>query len=161
MKPLLRAMLLSPAFRDPANRGALIKSPVELIVGTVHVLGLPVPEKTQLVRMMQGLGQVPFDPPNVKGWAGRRELDHDLHAAAAPAVPAPHRRGHDRVASMDGGMMIDAGPNRRAERRQQVPADDSTMQMMEPRARSRAAACAMPAARRGSARRLPASTPRR
>ena len=70
MKPLLRAMLLSPAFRDPANRGALIKSPVELIVGTVHLLGLPVPEKTQLVRMMQGLGQMPFDPPNVKGWAG-------------------------------------------------------------------------------------------
>ena len=42
----------------------------ELIVGTVHVLGLPVPEKTQLVRMMQGLGQTPFDPPNVKGWPG-------------------------------------------------------------------------------------------
>ena len=70
MKPVLRAMFLSPAFRDPANRGALIKSPVDLVVGTVHVLGLPVPEKTQLARMMQGLGQVPFDPPNVKGWPG-------------------------------------------------------------------------------------------
>ena len=57
-------------FRDAANRGGLIKSPVELIVGTVHLLGLPVPEKTQLVRMMIGLGQMPFDPPNVKGWAG-------------------------------------------------------------------------------------------
>ena len=34
------------------------------------MLGLPVPEKTQLVRMMQGLGQMPFDPPNVKGWPG-------------------------------------------------------------------------------------------
>ena len=70
IKPLMRAILLSAQFRDPANRGALIKSPVELVVGTVHLLGLPVPEKTQLVRMMQGLGQMPFDPPNVKGWPG-------------------------------------------------------------------------------------------
>ncbi|WP_457849413.1 DUF1800 family protein, partial [Staphylococcus aureus] len=52
MKPVLRALLLSPAFRDPANRAVLIKSPVELIVGSVRVLGLPVPEKTQLIRMM-------------------------------------------------------------------------------------------------------------
>src|SRR5262245_65930355 len=66
----MRALLLSASFRDPANRGALIKSPIDMIVGTVHVLGLPVPEKTQLVRMMQGLGQSPFDPPNVKGWPG-------------------------------------------------------------------------------------------
>lgn len=70
MKPLVRAMLLSAAFRDPVNRGDLIKSPVELIVGTVHVLGIPVPEKTPLVRMMAGLGQSPFDPPDVKGWPG-------------------------------------------------------------------------------------------
>src|SRR5260221_3311999 len=61
----------SPAlFHLPANRGGLIKSPIELVMGTVHLLGLPVPEKTQLVRMMQGLGQTPFDPPNVKGWVG-------------------------------------------------------------------------------------------
>ena len=70
IKPLRRALLRSDAFADPANRAALIKSPIELIVGTVRVLGLPVPEKTRLVRMMQGLGQSPFDPPNVKGWAG-------------------------------------------------------------------------------------------
>ncbi|MGZ5904416.1 MAG: DUF1800 domain-containing protein, partial [Reyranella sp.] len=67
LRPLMRSLLLSAQFRDPANRGALIKSPIDLIVGTVRVLGLPVPEKTQLVRMMQGLGQMPFDPPNVKG----------------------------------------------------------------------------------------------
>lgn len=70
MKPVLRALFLSPAFREPANRGALIKSPVDLIVGSVRMLGLPVPEKAQLVRMLQGLGQLPFNPPNVKGWAG-------------------------------------------------------------------------------------------
>jgi uncharacterized protein (DUF1800 family) len=70
MKPLLRAIFLAPAFREPANRGALIKSPVELVAGTVHLLGLPVPDRTPLVRMMAGLGQSLFDPPNVKGWPG-------------------------------------------------------------------------------------------
>lgn len=132
IKPLLRALLMSQAFRDPANSGSLIKSPVELIIGTVHVLGLPVPEKTQLVRMMQGLGQVPFDPPNVKGWVGgeswittytlllRQQFLRRIVEATAVASPP------------DSGMTMRPGPNRRAERRQQVPGDDSTMQMMEP-----------------------------
>jgi len=70
MRPLLKAMFASETFRDPASRGNLIKSPVELIIGTVRVLGLPVPEKTRLVRAMQAMGQIPFEPPNVKGWPG-------------------------------------------------------------------------------------------
>jgi uncharacterized protein (DUF1800 family) len=69
MKPVLKAMFLSPAFRDPMNRGALIKSPVELLVGSVHLFGLPVPEMTTISSMM-ALGQLPFYPPNVKGWSG-------------------------------------------------------------------------------------------
>ncbi len=132
IKPLVRALLMSQAFRDPANRGGLIKSPVELIVGTVHVLGLPVPEKTQLVRMMQGLGQVPFDPPNVKGWPGGESwittytllLRQQFLRRIIEATT---------VASMEGGMAMRPGPNRRADRRQQVPGDDGAMQMMEVR----------------------------
>ena len=132
MKPLMRALLLSPAFRDPANRGTLIKSPVDLIVGTVHVLGLPVPEKTGLVRMLQGLGQTPFDPPNVKGWAGgvnwistytlllRQQFLRRMIEATT-------------VAPMEGGMQMASRPNRRADRREQLPpVDGGGMQMMEP-----------------------------
>jgi len=70
MRPLLEAMLLAPQFRDPALRGGLIKSPVDLVIGTVRLLGLPVPEKTRLARAMQVIGQNLFDPPNVKGWPG-------------------------------------------------------------------------------------------
>jgi uncharacterized protein (DUF1800 family) len=70
IKPVLKAMFLSPAFRDPMNRGALIKSPVELLVGSVHLLGLPVPEMTTISGMMMALGQLPFYPPNAKGWPG-------------------------------------------------------------------------------------------
>jgi uncharacterized protein (DUF1800 family) len=70
MKPVLKAMFQSSAFRNPASRGTLIKSPVELLVGSVHLLGLPVPDKTPIARMLQELGQLPFHPPNVKGWPG-------------------------------------------------------------------------------------------
>ncbi len=131
IKPLLRALLLSQSFRDPANRGSLIKSPVELIVGTVHVLGLPVPEKTQLVRMMQGLGQVPFDPPNVKGWAGG-ESWITTHTLLLRQQYLRRIVEATAVAPMDGGMGMGPRPNRRADRRQQMPPDESRTQMMEP-----------------------------
>jgi uncharacterized protein (DUF1800 family) len=133
IKPLMRAILLSAAFRDPANRAALIKSPIDLIVGTVRVLGLPVPEKTQLVRMMQGLGQTPFDPPNVKGWPGGE--------AWVSAYTLLLRQQFLRriveattVAPMDGGMTTMADrPNRRAERKQQLPNEPDSMQTGESR----------------------------
>ena len=131
VKPLLRALLLSGAFRDPANRGGLIKSPVDLIVGTVHVLGLPVPEKTQLVRMMQGLGQVPFDPPNVKGWSGG-ESWITTHTLLLRQQYLRRIVEATTVASMEGPMNMNPRPNRRADRRQQMPSDDATMQMTEP-----------------------------
>jgi uncharacterized protein (DUF1800 family) len=131
LRPLMRALLLSASFRDPANRAALIKSPIELIVGTVHVLGLPVPEKTQLVRMMQGLGQSPFDPPNVKGWPGGESwvstysllLRQQFLRRIVEATT---------VAPMEAGMKM-GDPNRRSARREQLPAEDSAMAMAEPR----------------------------
>jgi uncharacterized protein (DUF1800 family) len=134
IRPLMRALLLSAQFRDPANRGALIKSPIDLIVGTVHVLGLPVPEKTQLVRMMQGLGQTPFDPPNVKGWPGG-EAWVTTYTLLLRQQFLRRMVEATTVAPMEGGMTMADRSNRRADRRQQLPADDSTMQMRmaEPR----------------------------
>jgi len=128
IKPLVRAMLLSPAFRDPANRGALIKSPIDLIVGSVHMLGLPVPEKTGLVRMLQGLGQVPFDPPNVKGWLGG-ESWITTYTLLLRQQFLRRMIEATTVASMEGGMMMAPRPNRRADRKQQIAGEDSTKQM--------------------------------
>ena len=133
IRPLMRSILLSAQFRDPANRGALIKSPIELIVGTIRLLGLPVPEKTQLVRMMQGLGQTPFDPPNVKGWAGGESwittytllLRQQFMRRIIEATT---------VASMEGAMMS-SRQNRSIERREQLPmpAEQGARQIGEPR----------------------------
>jgi uncharacterized protein (DUF1800 family) len=70
LKPLFRALLLSPAFRDPHGRGSLLKSPTDLVVGTVRVLDLPVRDGRLGMRLCRSLGQDLFDPPNVKGWPG-------------------------------------------------------------------------------------------
>ena len=70
MKPLLQAILTSPQFWASENRGVLIKSPVELLVGTMRLFNLPLLDETALVRAGRRLGQDLFDPPNVKGWPG-------------------------------------------------------------------------------------------
>jgi uncharacterized protein (DUF1800 family) len=132
MKPLMRALLLSPAFRDPANRGALIKSPVELIVGTVHVLGLPVPEKTGLVRMMAGLGQSPFDQPNVKGWPGG-EAWITTNTLLLRQQFLRRMVEATTVSPMDAGNMAPNRANRRADRREQMAPGNDAGQTMEPR----------------------------
>ena len=65
---LVRAAVTSPAFRDPAS--VLVRQPVEWLVGALRALKLPastVPA-APLRAGLTGLGQVPFDPPNVGGW---------------------------------------------------------------------------------------------
>lgn len=70
VKPLMRALLTSDAFYAPANRAALIKSPVELLVGTVRQFGIEQAEPRLLALSGRQLGQDLFAPPNVKGWPG-------------------------------------------------------------------------------------------
>ena len=67
---LLQDLLLSPQFWAPENRGVLIKSPVELIVGTARLFNLPLEDTLQQIGIARRLGQELFDPPNVKGWPG-------------------------------------------------------------------------------------------
>jgi uncharacterized protein (DUF1800 family) len=133
MKPLMRELLLSAAFRDPGNRAALIKSPIELMVGTVHLLGLPVADKSNLVRMMAALGQSPFDPPNVKGWPGGESwittntllLRQQFLRRIIEATT---------VSSLDGNMMPPG--NRRMDRRQQMPGAQPAMEQLPVEGRS-------------------------
>ena len=69
----LRELLLSDAFWDRANRNALVKSPVELVVGSVRELGGEVRDMKPLVAKCAQLGQNLLVPPNVKGWPGYTE----------------------------------------------------------------------------------------
>ena len=70
LKPLLRAMLTSDAFYAPENRGVLVKSPVELTVGTFRTFGVEPPDWKPVLGVDRALGQDVFNPPNVKGWPG-------------------------------------------------------------------------------------------
>ncbi|MBK8323149.1 MAG: DUF1800 domain-containing protein [Betaproteobacteria bacterium] len=70
VKPLLRALFLSEAFWSSANRGTLIKSPVDLVVGTMHTFGIRPLDLRPAATASALLGQNLFAPPNVKGWPG-------------------------------------------------------------------------------------------
>ncbi len=66
----VRALLVSDAFYAPGNRGTLIKSPVDLVVGTLRQFQFQTGDMLPFVFTTSQLGQVLFAPPNVKGWPG-------------------------------------------------------------------------------------------
>lgn len=66
----LRELLLSDAFWADGSRAALIKSPVELAVGTLRQFEIQLDNTLPLVALTSRLGQMLFLPPNVKGWPG-------------------------------------------------------------------------------------------
>jgi uncharacterized protein (DUF1800 family) len=70
IKPLMRAILMSDAFWSDANRAALVKSPVELVVGSLRTFDIHPIDLRPAVFACAALGQNPFSPPNVKGWPG-------------------------------------------------------------------------------------------
>ncbi|MBT3358460.1 MAG: DUF1800 domain-containing protein [Rhodospirillales bacterium] len=71
--PLLKGLLVSSYFRDPANRGALIKSPVDLVIGTLRLLNFAAPSPKQVSVDQRRMGLDLFDPPDVNGWKGGTE----------------------------------------------------------------------------------------
>jgi hypothetical protein len=72
MRPLLRTIFTSQAFYSEKAIGTQIKSPVQLVVGTIRMLGLDAPPGRMLEGALNQMGQVPLQPPNVKGWPGGR-----------------------------------------------------------------------------------------
>ena len=70
IRTALRALLVSDAFYSTQNRGTLVKSPVELVVGTMRQFDVGYSDPLPLVFLLRTLGQDLFSPPNVKGWPG-------------------------------------------------------------------------------------------
>lgn len=67
---LLNTILQSDAFWSPKNRGALTKSPIDLVIGGVRELGIDTIEPGVLARWCRDLGQDLLNPPTVAGWKG-------------------------------------------------------------------------------------------
>ncbi len=69
MKPVMSALLRSNVFFSDRAYRALVKSPVEFVVGTHQLFGIPEVAPVELATL-RAMGQVLFYPPNVKGWDG-------------------------------------------------------------------------------------------
>jgi uncharacterized protein (DUF1800 family) len=104
IRTAVRELLLAPAFWSPAQRGTLVKSPVDLLVGAVRQLNVDVPDAAPLAAAAAQLGQVLFAPPNVRGWPGgeswinagsllarKQFLERLFRAEEMPGMLAPAR----------------------------------------------------------------------
>jgi len=66
---LYRHVLLSDAFWDERYRAAMVKSPVDLLVGTARTLEYPKHQWRKMPRQLARLGMNLFAPPDVSGWS--------------------------------------------------------------------------------------------
>lgn len=69
LAPVVAAILSSTLFYSPRAYRALVKSPVEFVVGAYKTLGLPAIDESALAALAQ-MGQRLFYPPSVAGWPG-------------------------------------------------------------------------------------------
>ena len=90
IKPVLEALFNSEHFFDTANRGALIKSPTDFLLGLTRTFGIPIPESIDYVnqyafwnRLQSStalMQQELADPPSVSGWPAYYQIPqfHEL-----------------------------------------------------------------------------------
>ncbi|HTQ31758.1 MAG TPA: DUF1800 domain-containing protein [Opitutaceae bacterium] len=73
LRPLALQFFSSRLFFAPEFRGNFIKSPLQFHLGLMQDLDLNVaPLPRQVLVAQRQMGQVLFDPPNVRGWVGGR-----------------------------------------------------------------------------------------
>jgi uncharacterized protein (DUF1800 family) len=71
IKVVLHDIFTSDAFYARGNRAVLVKSPIDLVVGTLHQFDMKPPYAMPFAVAAAGMGQNLFAPPNVKGWPGQ------------------------------------------------------------------------------------------
>jgi hypothetical protein len=118
----LRALLLTSAFWDDENRGTLVSSPVEFIVGTMRRFDVSYGDTMPFARTAASLGENLFYPPNVKGWPGgiawinsstllaRKQFVEQLFRATETAQPKNAGAMMKTAASMVPPKASPAGP---------------------------------------------------
>ncbi|MBI3845187.1 MAG: DUF1800 domain-containing protein [Planctomycetes bacterium] len=70
LRSAMRTIFKSDAFYSPRALHGTIKSPVELVVGTLRALEIQPQDARRLSVACRDMGQELFQPPNVKGWPG-------------------------------------------------------------------------------------------
>jgi uncharacterized protein (DUF1800 family) len=70
LRPFMKSLFLSEEFYSAQARNSQIKSPIQFLVQALRTLPIPLPDSNVLEFACRQMGQVPFFPPNVKGWDG-------------------------------------------------------------------------------------------
>ncbi len=112
IRAALGALLVSDAFYATKNRAALIKSPVELVVGTLRQFNFGTGDVMPFVLTANQLGQALFAPPNVKGWPGGEAWINSSTLLARKSFLERLFRVEElrpMLAAMDGGMGLPRG----------------------------------------------------
>ena len=128
IRPLVKMILNSQAFYSSQAIGSQIKSPVQLVLGTIRQMNLDMPRQPQaLIQPLNQMGQVPFSPPNVRGWPGGRmwintstlfvryNTGYRLVDGALPRVDKS-RLNEATVDAPDAGAIVDYWINRLIQR---------------------------------------------
>jgi uncharacterized protein (DUF1800 family) len=72
LKPALTRLFLSKHFHESCARSTHIKSPVELVVGSIRTMRTPTRNLGVLLDALARMGQEILFPPTVAGWTGGR-----------------------------------------------------------------------------------------
>jgi uncharacterized protein (DUF1800 family) len=70
IRPLMEEILHSAEFYSAKSIRSQIKSPIQWYVQTARELDVDLPPARFAMNSLRSLGQMPFLPPNVKGWDG-------------------------------------------------------------------------------------------
>lgn len=70
IKPMMEEIFRSGEFYSPRAIRMQIKSPVQWMVQTSKILETDMPPPVVAANALRQMGQMPFAPPNVKGWDG-------------------------------------------------------------------------------------------
>ena len=97
LRPVLHQMFTSQEFYSSQAVREQIKSPVQWLVQTTRELEVTLPPRGPMIGALRQMGQVPFNPPNVKGWDGGKAwiststllTRYNLAGALLGAAPKP------------------------------------------------------------------------
>ena len=132
IRQLLETIFSAEEFYSQRARDAIVKGPVQYLVEAGRTLGVSIPSGFTLFNVYRQLGQVPFFPPNVKGWDGgkswintatltfRYQLARQLvlgmrvvdepHPITPQASPSPQASGSAQPSPMQTAVRLPALP---------------------------------------------------
>ncbi len=106
IRPLVEEILRSAEFYSSRSLRSQVKSPVQWMVQTARQLEIQLPPAQLSVNTLRSLGQMPFLPPNVKGWDGGRAWINASTLLLRYNLAAVAVNGDPRMA----GMAENGGP---------------------------------------------------